>query len=62
MRKKLKPTPESKDTFHFYAQVHNPADVDLLRRACAQLGWPSNSATLHLLAAHYLKSNGELQL
>ena len=44
----------------FYAKVRTPEEIQLLRRVSQDLGWPSNSALLHLLAQSYLRSNGEV--
>jgi hypothetical protein len=59
MQKRLKPQNEKQDAFHFYCKIHNPTEVQLLREVSQDLGWPSNSALIHLMAKAYAANNLE---
>jgi hypothetical protein len=60
-RARLKQRPQEDAMLGFYAQIKGAEEIELLRRACGAMGWPSNRAFLHMLARNYLQTVGEVQ-
>jgi len=56
MQKRLRPTPEKEDVFHFFVKLNDPHDVSLLREASHRLGWPGNAGLLRQLSMHFLRT------
>jgi hypothetical protein len=56
MRERLRPKPKEPEFYGFYCKVRDLREIQLIREASAGLGWPQNSALLHLLADHYIKT------